>query len=131
MAVMSRAAHLEGGACQNLPPAVIDKYFQADGVRQRFEHATAKAMCGQCAVRAACLDDAIVDPPGHGIRGGESSNVLWQLHARWMDEHVEADALAAHAIAHQRRLGGVPASRNFARGDFKGVALACPKLGGA
>jgi hypothetical protein len=123
------AAELQGGACQDLPPASVDKYFLGDA-RLAFPRMIGKAICGGCAVQAECLEAAIVQPPGHGIRGGQTSAELWDLHARWMDGHIDADVLAAEVIASQKPVGGLRRAYDLRHGRFGTVALACPELGG-
>jgi hypothetical protein len=121
----------EGGACQELAPQVVDKYFQASGATERFQFMTAKAICGGCAVRAACLEEAIIAPPGTGVRAGESSKSLWALHARWMDEHADITELVNEALRRQKRLGGLVTTRALRAGQMDDVPLAASELGGA
>lgn len=122
----------EQGACADLPPQVVDKYFFADGTHERFQLAVGRAICAHCPVHAACLEEAIVEPPGRGMRAGETNKSLWRLHARWMDEHVDADFLAEDAIAVQAHsVAGVNRSYKYRHGKFLSPALAFPELGGA
>ncbi len=127
---MTRAVDrtLEGGACQELAPEVADKYFQSNGATERFQYMTAKSICGGCAVRAACLEDAIVAPPGHGIRGGERAEAIWQLHARWMDQRADITELVDEALRRQKRLGGLVTTRALRAGHFEDVLLVHPEL---
>src|SRR4051812_42922223 len=119
---------LQGGACQSLAPEVADKYFQANGEGERFQFMTAKAICGGCVVRAACLEEAIIAPPGTGIRAGESSKSLWDLHARWMDEHAGIPELVDEAMRRQKRLGGLVTTRALRAGQMGDVPLGAPEL---
>ncbi len=125
------AEDMQGGLCQDLSPAVIDKYWMANGHRDRFAFMTAKVICANCPVLTSCLEDAIVEPPGYGVRAGESSYRLWQLHARWMDEHIDADVLAAEAISRQHARLSLQVSARNGSGRFPDVPLAYPELGGA
>src|SRR4051812_36093692 len=116
---MTRAVpeQLDGGACAELPPASVDKYFLGDA-RLAFPRMVGKAICSGCAIQAECLEAAIVEPPGHGIRGGQTSAELCDLHARWMDERTEADVLAAEAIASQKPVGGLRRAYDLRYGRF-------------
>lgn len=118
------------GHCADLPPQVVDKFFYADLRTERFQHRIGRVICSQCPVQAACLEEAIVEPPGYGMRGGESSYSLWQLHTRWMDEHVDADVLAAEAIGRQTGLTGLQQAARAQKGCMPAVPLAMPELGG-
>ncbi len=72
--------NLEGGACTELPVQVVDKYFDIDASKQRWEARTAKAICGRCAIQAVCLDAAINrTAPLRGIVGGVSANQIKTL----------------------------------------------------
>jgi hypothetical protein len=118
---------LNGGACLDLPLAVVDKYFMADPFTERFQHLTAKAICGRCAVRAACLADAIRLPGSSGtIRGGESGTAIQALHRRYLGGEASAEALAAQALLRQRPLGGITASRSLRAGQFEAAELLSP-----
>jgi Transcription factor WhiB len=113
---------LTGGACLDLPLAVVDKYFMADPRHEYFQYLTAKAICGRCAVRAACLAEAIVLPPTEGgIRGGESAGAIRRMHRRLATGQVPAETLAAEAVLHQPTLGGIADSRMLRRGRFPDV----------
>jgi len=49
------------------PPSLPERKDEKDD-----REAKAKAVCGACAVRAACLDHAIAIREGHGIWGGKN-----------------------------------------------------------
>lgn len=119
------AEQLRGGACMELPLAVVDKYFAADRNTDYFAFLTAKAICGHCAVQAACLIDAIQLPATDGdlIRGGESATAIEQLHRRFIAGDGPAEVLALTAIRRQRREGGVGGSRRLRAGCFPDAQL--------
>src|ERR1700712_4978683 len=79
---------LDGGACMDLLPEVFDKYFTAERWVNPFEHYTARAICGGCAIRMACLTDAIgsealaATGAQYIIRGGESGFMIKSLRER-------------------------------------------------
>ena len=125
------AEQMQGGLCQDLPPAVVDKYWMANGLRSRFAFMTAKVICANCPVLTSCLEDAIVEPPGYGVRAGESSYRLWQLHSRWMGERIDAAVLATEAISRQHARLSLQVSERNGSGRFPDVPLAYPELGGA
>lgn len=111
---------LQGGACIDLPPIVIDKYFFADGKTQRFEHLTAKAICGKCAVQAACLLNAITEPiQSDGVRGGESVRSVLQLRHERIHGADPAE-LVVMALSRQQRMGGITTSAVLGRSLAKG-----------
>src|SRR5919205_2336768 len=91
---------LQGGLCYDLDPAVLDKYFMSDK-RGGFENLTAKAICAHCPILQACLEQAIADPPAHGIRGGETSESIAALRYRHYRERTPIPVLARMAIRHQ------------------------------
>lgn len=114
---------LEHGACLDLPLAVVDKYFLADPNTEYFQYLTAKAICGQCAVRAACLLDAITLPsPSVGVRGGESARAIRRLHERYLDGD-NAEALVTAALLAQRHARTVANSSGLRAGRFDDVPL--------
>jgi hypothetical protein len=98
---------LDDGACIDLDYRIIDKYFSADGLKEPFEHRTAKAICGHCVVQAACLAEAISMPTPTGVRGGESTQSLEDLRADLRAGFGTAEELALRAIARQKDLGGL------------------------
>jgi hypothetical protein len=113
---------LRAGACVGLPPAVIDKYFMADGCAERFQFLTAKAICGRCAVQAACLIEAIRFPSG-GVRGGESTTDIGDMHRDYVMGRATAESLAASALLRQRRKPGVADSPSLRAGRFRDTPL--------
>ena len=56
------AEQLRGGVCRDLPPAVIDEYWMADGVTERILFMTARAVCGQCAARRDLGPEDLLEP---------------------------------------------------------------------
>jgi hypothetical protein len=111
------------GACLDLLPEVVDKYFMANGNIERFQVATAKAICGRCAVRAACLMDSIKMPwPSGGIRGGESANKISELHRRY-EAGEDLDMLTIETLRHQRPLRGRHGGEAFRAGRFVALEL--------
>ncbi|MET4003896.1 hypothetical protein ABIB48_002634 [Arthrobacter sp. UYCu511] len=59
---MSEVPNLEGAACAELAPGIAEKYFDINPQRQKFEAQTARAICGGCAIRAVCLEQALNKP---------------------------------------------------------------------
>jgi hypothetical protein len=116
---------LQQGACADLLPQVVDKYFYSHAHTERFQLAVGRAICSHCPVQMDCLEETIVEPPGQGMRGGETNGSLWRLHDRWMDEHVDADVLALEAIEKQRAsTAAVLRSPRYRRGEFTSPRLA-------
>ena len=121
---------LQGGLCYDLDPAVLDKYFMSDK-RGGFENLTAKAICAHCPILQACLEQAIADPPAHGIRGGETSESIAALRYRHYRERTPIPVLARMAIRHQTPLEGRPyGRRRLLAGQFQSPGLAYPDLAG-
>jgi hypothetical protein len=121
---------LQGGICMELAPEVLDKYFFPEPVHERFQLMIGKTICAHCPIRPDCLEEAIVEPPGFGVRGGETSAALWRLHDRWMNEHIDADILAAEAIAGQKGIRSLRSASRAQHGMFPDVPLAFPEMGG-
>jgi hypothetical protein len=110
---------LASGACVDLPIEVADKYFMADRSTERFQFLTAKAICGHCAVQAACLIEAIEQQPiVIGVRGGESARAISHLRYRHLRGEASASALAAEAILRQLPLGGLNNAPRMRGGHF-------------
>lgn len=122
---------LNGGACYDLRPAVIDKYFMANGNTHRFEFLTARAICNHCPIQDLCLADAIVRPAQAGMRGGASAGDIAALSYRHRQEQIPAIKLARMAILEQCFLEGEPVDDpGLLAGRFEDVPLAYPELGG-
>lgn len=122
---MSRveSADLRRGSCIDLPPAVVDKYFMANANTERFQVATARAICGRCAVQAACLMDSIKVPwPSGGVRGGESASAIQDLHRRY-EAGEDLDLLTIEALRKQLPLRGRHGSESLRAGRFSTVEL--------
>lgn len=114
----------QGAACADLPYQVVDKYFEAHAFEQRFEHLTAKAICGHCAVQAACLAEAIQEPRSYVTRGGESPGALRHLRREYLAGVPVEDVVTA-ALARQKPHGGINA-RTMRAGKFNDVGLVGP-----
>lgn len=120
------------GACMDLPPAVVDKFFGASQRDNPFEHTVAKMICGRCAVRAECLEAAISEPgiiyqDGYMIRGGESGWAIQNMRRRHFlgGESVRAIVDAAMATTTKIDIG---AFRRLRRGKFDDAQLAIPVI---
>ena len=75
-----RLTFQQGGACTELAPQVVDKYFEANSRTQPFEARTAKAICGTCPIQEECLDAAINGPISRrGIVGGLSAHAIRRI----------------------------------------------------
>jgi hypothetical protein len=121
---------LTGGACLDLSPAVIDKYFLASQRTERFEHVTAKSICAGCIVRVACLADAIVNPQPQGVRGGESPEAVRALNYQHHRERTPAAVLAAQAIGWSLNpLRGAYGEKHLRAGHMPDMALIMPEGG--
>jgi hypothetical protein len=115
--------NLQRGACLDLLPEVVDKYFMANGNTERFQVATAKAICGRCAVRAACLMDSIKVPwPSGGIRGGEMASMISELHRRY-ETGEDLDLLTIETLRKQQPLRGRHGGEAFRAGRFVALEL--------
>lgn len=115
--------NLQRGACLDLRPEVVDKYFMANGNTERFQAATAKAICGRCAVRAACLMDSIRVPwPSGGIRGGECDSTISELHRRY-EAGEDLDTLTIETLRKQQPLRGRHGGQAFRAGRFVALEL--------
>lgn len=115
-AVTDRGEQMNHGACMDLPPQVMDKYFGAGMTTEPFEHYTARAICGGCAVRAACLADAIASPAVFGgsedlVRAGEPGIAISAMRRRHFLSGEPVAAIAMDALRRQqngRRTGDIP-----------------------
>jgi WhiB family redox-sensing transcriptional regulator len=70
MSAVDAFAWQDAAACAGLPP---DLFFGREGEQQHEKperEAEAKAVCARCMVRAACLDDALVNGIRFGVFGG-------------------------------------------------------------
>lgn len=81
-----RPPRLEGGACADLAPGIAAKYFDINTNSQTFEKKTAIAICGRCAIRAVCLEQALQTPEVdlHGVVAGHTPIEIRML-KRWRD----------------------------------------------
>jgi Transcription factor WhiB len=122
---MSRAeqSNRPRGACLDLAPVVVDKYFMANANTERFQAATAKAICGRCAIQAACLLDAVKVPwPSGGIRGGETASSIQDLHRRY-EAGEDLDLLVIEALRKQQPLRGRHGHDSLRAGKFSTAEL--------
>ena len=77
-----RLTFQQGGACTELAPQVVDKYFSANSRTQPFEARTAKAICSNCPIQEECLEAAIKGPRvRRGIIGGMSASAINRIKA--------------------------------------------------
>lgn len=102
-AMTDRSAQMNGGACMELPIEVVDKYFAADIQDAPFQHYTARAICGQCAVQAACLTEAIEAPgilraPEGVVRAGYSGYMITRLRRRHFLSGESSMAIAREVL---------------------------------
>lgn len=124
-AVTERGEQMNYGACMDLPPQVLDKYFMAGMQTDPFNHYTARAICGNCAVRAACLADAIASPAVFGdsmdlVRAGEPGIAVSALRRRHFLRGAPVAGLVKETIGRQatgRRTGDIPFLRKGAFAD--------------
>jgi hypothetical protein len=124
------AEQLRGGACLDLPPQVVDKYFHADRRTEPFQHKTAIQMCGQCAVRLSCLIDAIENPTTTGVRGGEPAESIRALNHEHRRERTPTAELARRAIGWQLPpLRGAYGQAGLRAGRMPDMPLLHPELG--
>jgi hypothetical protein len=86
---------LEGANCADLPGFVIDKYFDADGSRDRFAANVARAICQHCVVLEQCREQALGMPglPKRGIIGGVAAHEIkrarkWRNYELGISERV-------------------------------------------
>lgn len=90
--------------CATLPHNFLDKYFFGNRSINSFQTKTAQAVCGHCAVKLACLTDAIEHPQPYGVRGGESPDNIVRLNQEMRRNGLAAGRLAAAAIRKQKPL---------------------------
>ncbi|RAN77983.1 hypothetical protein B5P43_18300 [Bacillus sp. SRB_336] len=81
-----RFPDIEGAACADLPPFVVAKYFNINTHTQVWEKKTAKAICGNCAVQALCLEAAVAQPQNQiqGITAGLTAGEIKAVR-KWRD----------------------------------------------
>ena len=82
----------EDGACADLAPQVVDKYFLGNSGQHMFTAKIARAICANCVARPDCLLRALADPPERGIQAGLSANALAAMRTRMLQEHGTVDA---------------------------------------
>ena len=115
---------LANGAYVDLPIKVVDKYFMSSPVTDRFNFLTAKAICGRCAVQAACLIEAIEQAPIEiGIRGGESVHGIEHLRYRYLRGEASSAVLTAEALLQQPPVGGLNNAPKLRAGRFHDAEL--------
>ena len=68
-------------ACRNLDPEL---FFPLGTNAQQIEQA--KQVCGACAVRAECLEFALVTNQDHGVWGGASEDERRKLRRQWLTQ---------------------------------------------
>lgn len=127
-AVTDRGELMNHGACMDMPPEVVDKYFGASMIDDAFSHYTARAICGHCAVRAACLADAIASPAVFGdseslVRAGEPGIAISAMRRRHFLSGEPVPAIVMDALRQQqtgRRTGDIPFLR---AGNFSDAQL--------
>src|SRR3954447_21203633 len=109
---------LQAGACYDLLPQVVDKYFFS-GERGTFVNLTGKAICANCIIQQECLEDAIANPIGDSLRGGETPESIRALAYQHRTERTPIPVLARTALRQQLPLEGRPFGRpHLLRGDF-------------
>jgi hypothetical protein len=102
---------LAQGACADLLPEVVDKYLFSNANTEAFQAMTAKAICGNCAVHAMCLVDAIMAPEQpRGVRGGESDHSVQALRKEYR-HGAEVAELVVGALKRQLPMGGAGTTR--------------------
>lgn len=69
---------LQGASCSELPPFVVDKYFECSVRYEPLRAAVAKAICNNCVVLSECRDWALnrPSPTRHGVIAGESASQI-------------------------------------------------------
>jgi len=103
---VNRAATTESlrrGACMELPPVIVDKYFGAGYYANPFEYRTAQAICQRCVVQRECLEDAITstgpyDAANELMRGGQSSHAIQTMRREHFIQGASAAELAVTAV---------------------------------
>lgn len=131
---MNRAATTESlrrGACMDLPPVIVDKYFGANYYANPFEYRTAQAICQGCVAQLDCLEDAITSKPPYDaanelMRGGQSSHAIQIMRREHFTQGTSAAELAINAVrrlAATRRLDRLD---RFRQGRFPDAVPAMP-----
>ena len=78
----SREAWRPNAACRDIDPGL---FFPLGRTGDAIEHiAAAKAVCGQCAVRAECLEFALKANQDEGIWGGTTEDERRRLRRPWL-----------------------------------------------
>lgn len=78
---------MPGGACSDIHPNVVAKYFTANVEKERFEAKTAVAICSRCPVQQECLERVVKGPPmrqrgevlRYGIIGGMTATQIARI----------------------------------------------------
>jgi hypothetical protein len=85
----------EGANCGDLPPFVVDKYFDCNVHREPLKARVALAICGRCVVREPCLEEALTMPylPSRGVIGGVTVSEVhaarsWRFYEQGITDHV-------------------------------------------
>lgn len=121
-----RTEQMQGGACMDLVPEVLDKYFTPNMLSEPFNHYTARAICGNCAIRATCLADAIASPevfdwPRDIVRAGEPGMTIKDLRRRHFLNGESVKAIVADPSSWMSTTAGdVPFLR---KGNFADAEL--------
>ena len=107
-------------------PEVVDKYFFANARTNPFEYRTALAICGQCAVRGACLVEAIAGKKPvvdrQEIRAGESGYAIAEIRRKYIVDGVPLRALVGQVLdeqASRRTVSDFPYLRQGRFGDVE------------
>jgi len=86
---------LEGANCGDLPPFVVDKYFDCNVGWEPFRASVAKAICSNCTVIDDCLDEALTMPrlPPRGVIAGLAVTEIkrarsWQLYELGQSDQI-------------------------------------------
>ncbi|HEX2903378.1 MAG TPA: hypothetical protein VHO01_07955 [Jatrophihabitans sp.] len=131
---MNRADTTEGlraGACMDLPPAVVDKYFGAGSVAEPFEYRTAQAICRHCVAQVECLVDAIsstapFDESNELMRGGQSARAIRIMRHEHFAAGVPAADLAAAGLRRLAATRRLDRNRRFRQGRFPDTVPVLP-----
>lgn len=76
----STTPRLEGGACMDLAPAAVQRYFDAPARPGNKDAEVAKKICLECPIQQACLQHALHGPePTRGVVGGMSAASIRNL----------------------------------------------------
>lgn len=88
---MSELPLIEGAACAELPPQVVDKYFYSNSHPMNFQAQVARAICAHCVVRLECLEQALIFPPERGTQAGKSRKEILTMRQRLLGENATID----------------------------------------